>query len=364
MKHFNLILGLTILMNVVGAKTFAHDFEMENADGVIIYYDFINDGSQLMVTYKGNSYNKYSDEYSGIVVIPESVTYSKKKYSVSSISDDAFRECSRLTSVTIPNSVTTIGQYAFKSCSHLTFISISNSVASIGDFAFSECTGLTSVTIPNIVTSIGDGAFYKCTGLTSIEIPNSVTSIGGDAFNGCSGLTSVTIPNSVTCIGGYAFGYCKGLTSITIPNSVTSIGKYAFLYCTGLTSIDIPNSVTSVGDAAFQNCSGLTSVTVLNPTPVAISQDVFTNRTNATLYVPIGSKSAYEAADYWKEFKEIIEIDLSGIEQISIQKNGFGNINQESATWYTIDGKRASEPQRGLNIIRMSNGKTRKVVIK
>jgi hypothetical protein len=114
----------------------------------------------------------------------------------------------------------------------------------------------------------------------------------------------------------------------------------------------------------FAGCSKLTSVTAYNPTPASIAIYTFTNRTNATLFVPIGSKAAYEAADYWKEFKEIIEIDPTGIEQISVQGNGYGNIDQEGATWYTLDGKRASEPQRGLNIIRMSNGKTRKLVVK
>ena len=172
------------------------------------------------------------------------------------------------------------------------------------------------------------------------------------------------IPNSVTSIGDYAFYECFGLTDITIPNSVTSIGNSAFFNCKELTSVTIPNSVTSIGDSAFGFCYSLVSVTVLNTTPVAITQNVFSNRTNTTLYVPVGSKDAYQAADYWKEFKEIIEIDPTGIEQISVQGNGYGNIDQEGATWYTIDGKRASEPQRGLNIIRMSNGTTKKIVVK
>ena len=180
-------------------------------------------------------------------------------------------------------------------------------VTSIGHRAFEDCIGLTSVTIPNSVTSIGNYAFYYCSGLTSITIPNNVTIIGSYTFFYCTGLTSVTIPNSVTSIGSYAFGGCSSLTSITIPNNVTSIGAFAFRFCSGLTSVTIPNSITSIGVASFQYCSGLTSVTVLNPTPIAITEYVFTNRTNATLYVPKGSIEAYQAADYWKEFKEIIE---------------------------------------------------------
>ena len=126
-------------------------------------------------------------------------------------------------------------------------------VTSIGDEAFDECSGLTSVTIPNSVTSIGDGAFGGCSGLTSLTIPNSVISIGDYAFSACTGLTSVTIPNSVTSIGDWAFSDCTGLTSVTIPNSVTEIGEGAFYYCLGLTRIDAyPNpEKVSTGANAF-----------------------------------------------------------------------------------------------------------------
>ena len=267
---------------------------------------------------------KSSGEYSGEVVIPESVEHEGTAYSVTSIGDYAFGGFSGLTSVTIPNSVTSIGEEAFYKCSALTSVTIPNSVTSIGSTAFERCYGLTSVAIPNSVESIGEEAFYYCdaltsvhisdiaawcnidfgdsesnplhyahhlylngeevkdlvipnsvtsirnyafdgcSGLTSVTIPNSVTSIGRAAFNGCSGLTSVTIPNSVTSIGDFAFERCSGLTSVTIPNSVTSIMMYAFSSCSGLTSVTIPNSVTSIGDFAFSYCSGLISVTIPN----------------------------------------------------------------------------------------------------
>ena len=133
------------------------------------------------------------------------------------------------------------------------------SVTSIGNYAFANCS-ITSVTIPNSVTSIIDYAFYGCSELTSVTIPNSVTSIGTNAFNGCSGLTSVTIPNSVTTIGDYAFQDCSGLTSVTIPNSVTTISYRTFNRCSGLTSVVIPNSVTNIGTNAFNGCSNLKTV--------------------------------------------------------------------------------------------------------
>ena len=217
----------------------------------------------------------------------------------------------------IPNNVTSIGSSAFSGCSGLTSVTIPNSVTFIGSSAFYGCSGLTSVTIPNSVTSIGDGAFKSCSGLTSMTIGNSVTSIGSRAFSNCSGLTSVTIPNSVTSIADYAFYECRGLTSVTIGNSVTSIGSSAFRSCSGLTSVTIPNSVTSIGNYAFWNCSGLTSVTVENPEPAAIFASTFSNYANATLYVPVGAKAAYEAADYWKEFAQIVE---KGVETTDISQ--------------------------------------------
>lgn len=139
-----------------------------------------------------------------------------------------------------------------------------SNISSIGDMAFRNCTSLSSVTIPDSVTSIRKQAFYSCSGLTFVMIPNSVTSIGVSAFAYCSGLTSVTIGNSVTSIGERAFNYCSALKSVTIPDSVISIGEYAFDKCVRLTSVTIGNSVTSIGDSAFINCDSLASVIIGN----------------------------------------------------------------------------------------------------
>ena len=373
-----LLLFAMILLPLVAS---AHDIEVKNADGVTIYYNYINNGTELEVTFRGSSYNDYSNEYQGNVAIPEEVTYMNRTRKVTSIGNYAFYYCYKLTSVTIPNSVTSIGGWAFEGCSGLTSVTIPNSVTSIELGTFSGCSGLTSINIPNSVTSIGSGAFYYCSSLTSVTIPNSVTSIRNSAFFGCSSLTSITIPNSVTSIGSWAFEGCSSLTSITIPNSVTSIEESAFSGCSGLTSITIPNSVEYIGSYAFYYCSKLTSITIGNSVksiggwafdgvdlttvvslienPFVIvgkssSSRAFSGNTfdNATLYVPVGTKEKYQATDGWKDFAYIVEGTPTGIKVIE-------NTQNKNATVYDLNGVRLSEPKKGINII---NGQ--KVIVK
>ena len=274
-----------LLLCIMGVDVSAHEIEVPNTDGVTIYYNYINNNTELAVTFAGSWYGYVKNEYSGVVVIPEEVTLEGSKLKVTRIDNSAFSGCYDLTSITIPNSVTSIEEYAFcecrsltsviipdgitsiekytfESCSGLTSVIIPNSVTSIGDYAFDGCTSLASIIIPNHVTTIGIGAFGYCNGLTSIDIPNSVTSIEDYTFEGCKNLTSITIGNSVASIGNYAFAGCRSLTSVTIPNSVTSIGDYTFFECYGLTSIDIGKSVTSIGEWAFYSCSSLKSITI------------------------------------------------------------------------------------------------------
>ena len=285
-KLFTFLLALIASVGII----YASDIEIDG-----IWYDFNESNKTATVTHRGSSFSGYDNEYSGSVVIPSSVTYNGTTYSVTSIGDYAFYECSSLSSITIPNGVISIGSNAFCNCSSLTSITIPNSVTSIGVAAFFYCSGLTSITIPNSVTTIGKFAFYYCSSLTSITIPNSVTSIEKNAFYYCSSLTSVSIPNSVTSIGESAFYGCKSLTSITIPNSVTSIGESAFASCKSLTSITIPNSVTSIGEWAFRYCSSLSSIKVDTNNPNYCSIDgVLFNKDKTTLVAyPGGKQGAY-----------------------------------------------------------------------
>lgn len=183
-----------------------------------------------------------------------------KGFPVTNIGWKAFKDCSSITSITIPNSVTSIGSYAFHGCSGLTSITIPNSVMSIGSEAFRGCSGLTSIEIPDGVMSITCGVFYGCSSLTSVKIPNSVTSIESYAFYGCSSLTSVILPNGVTNIESNAFEKCSSLTSIEISNGVTYLSGEMFSGCSGLINVVIPNSVTKCGWFVFSNCSSLSTI--------------------------------------------------------------------------------------------------------
>ena len=217
---------------------------------------------------------------------------------VTSIGDEAFRNCDSLTTVTFEENsqLTTIGSYAFEYCDSLISITIPSSVTTIGDEAFRNCLSLTNITIPSSVTTIGNRAFGNCDSLMSITIPSGVTSIDRNAFSHCDSLTSIIIPSSVTSIGDEAFRNCDSLTSITvdinnkyykdvdgnlytkdgktliqyaigkkdasfiIPDGVASICNYAFSHCDSLTAITIPSSVTSINNSAFSHCDTLTAV--------------------------------------------------------------------------------------------------------
>ena len=304
---------LVVLMLMTTSSAMAQEPKFEVIDGFRYLLDSDTKTATLVP--------KTDGKYSGDIIIPEKVKGNDGvEYVVTSLGASCFKDCSGLTSITIPSSVTSLGGSCFRGCSGLTSITIPSSVTSLGESCFEWCRGLTSITIPSSVTSLGESCFYFCSGLTSITIPSSVTSLGESCFDGCSGLTSITIPSSVTSLDDDCFYNCSGLTSITIPSSVTSLGVSCFYGCSGLTSITIPSSVTSLGGSCFRGCSGLTSITI--PSSV-------TSLGRSCFYDCLNLESVYFEGKYCKSNYADLEIPTTSIikvpkEYLQEYKDAFG----------------------------------------
>lgn len=277
-------------------------------------------------------------DYSGAITIPETVMIEifsfydgnyEKPYLVTGIGSGAFRNCTGVTSIELPNSIKTIESNAFYGCTGLTSINIPNGVNTIGMSAFSYCTSLTSIVLPNSVMSMGDNVFYgcsslasvklpgnvskltstfhSCTSLTTVDIPAKVKELDG-TFNGCTSLHEVNLPKSLTRILDNTFDGCAALQHIYLPDQVSSIGKRAFAG-TGLISLELPAAVATLSSDAFYDCDQLASVTVRNTNPPYMSnRGVFSDETYsaALLYVPQASVNSYQGASWWCDFTNLV----------------------------------------------------------
>ena len=338
----------------IGGSAFSYNYSLQKvivpdiAAWCNIRFSY-NDSNPL--TFAHHLYRDAYNEYTQLV-IPQGVT---------TIGDYVFQDCTGLTSVNIPNSVTSIGEEAFSGCTNLANVSVPNSLEYVGDNAFTDTPffnnqsgvvylgkiayryagnmpantvininegtesiaqsafpynpNLVSVNIPTTVKTIGERAFQSCDGLTEVFIPEGVMSIGDFAFMRSEGIQSVTLPSTLTNINRSVFKNCTSLKRIDIPNGVESIGTTAFDGCESLTNISIPATVTTISDYAFDDCDAVTTVYNFSTEPQTITSGVFSCYQSATLFVPFSSLSAYQNADNWKKFHNIVGIlrgDVNG----------------------------------------------------
>lgn len=317
---------LVALMTSVPAKPAVGDIFIANANGLNFRCKVLSSNTAMLYGYYSDDFQDLDSESFHSYWSSCLVDYNSGEWE----DEDHYQVyCHYAGSVTIPQkvynaddgqtySITSIGEYAFGHALGITKISLPNSISTIGCSAFEQCSGLLSIVIPSSapISSIGATAFSGCTSLSSIKLPDCVTLIGDYAFSGCSNLTSISVESGNTVydsrndcnaiINTDTNMLVRGCQNTIIPDDVTIIGSRAFNGCSGLTAITIPKSVTSISECAFADC-GLISVTVENTTPPEITSFTFTYRGNITLYVPAGSKAAYEAAWYWNDFKEIKE---------------------------------------------------------
>jgi hypothetical protein len=264
---------------------------------------------------------------------------------VQSIGDDCFDDCINLQTINL--AVEKIGEYAFNSCQNIQTVIFNDGVKTIGKFAFNNCILLNSVTFPSSVDSVADYAFMNCSGMISLSLNEGLRSIGFNSFQACNAISGlITIPSTIKYIGINAFGGDTSITSLTIKNGIDTINISIFGNCfgikgaliippsvkfinsgafnsdTNITSLSIPASVDSISGGAFYNCNSLKSIYAYSVKPIALDEtsEVFNgvDTNNCILYVPYGSKTAYQVANQWKSFKNIQELNTISLSQTSL----------------------------------------------
>ena len=310
MKKHELILIILFFFGI-GNRVEAQKFWALNNVGDTLYYNITSSLApySVEITYKGDNYQEFANEYVGTISIPSTVVHNSITYSVKSIGENAFRLCDNINAVIIPNSITSIGESAFSN-SGISSVSIPSSVEYIGEWSFRYCFELTSFYVPPTLSKIDFAALYGCYYMQEIIVnannPNYSSIDGvlynklGDTLISCPGgkQGSFLVTTNVNNIADLAFCYVnltninvetnnpkysssegilynkvmdtiiasttRKVGSIIIPNSVTHIYSSCFFQCKQLSSITIPTSVSSIGDFAFAYCDGLTTIQIPN----------------------------------------------------------------------------------------------------
>lgn len=343
------IISALLVIVVAGFLIIPRNGRKFEVDG--IYYKVESDIYNVVaVTYKGDSYDAYADEYVGAVVIPDNITYRGINYDVTQLDNEAFRDCRKMTSITIPPSVWGVGIAAFDGCEGLKEIHISDLSAwcelsfcdvadDAGDSPLNYADGLylngeliTELIVPEDVTEIGSHAFEGYEKLRSVVLHEGVEAIYKSAFLNCTNLTSINIPEAVYYIGPYAFdgtswydnmpdgevyagkhlykykGEMPSNTSIVVREGTETICESAFDCRAELTSITLPSSLKQIHDYAFNGCVNLKEIYCKALTPPSINSYYNNFHDDVAIYVPKGTREAYREES--PLFDNAVEIDF------------------------------------------------------
>ena len=279
---------------------------------------------------------------------------------LSSVGESAFSNCTSLESIDLPASVRSIGSYAFEGCRGLKSITLPDSVKQFGkERMFKGCYLLQSVELPKGVTEIGRETFQDCWSLASASLPEGVKTIKEDAFSKCGKLKTINSPSTLSAIEESAFYQCTGLDSIDL-SMVKEIESKAFAYCSNLRAVLLPIATKWIyGDYMFKNCTGLKRIYNPQKMPKDIDPNVFegVNQGECELYVPLESVELYKIAPVWSKF--IVKgMDMSGIGDVPADRPAITPVAR-----YNLQGSCLSGPQQGINIVRYSDGTTKKELV-
>ena len=251
----------------------------------------------------------------------------------------------------------------FKNSKTLKKVEFGNKVSTINKGCFYGCEKLKEVKIPKGVTMIPDCAFYHCYSLSHLVLHDNIQSIGHYVFTGIS-ITSIVFPSGLETIGDNVFQDCNNLISVSINDKIKKISMGVFLGCTNLLKLTIGKSVEIIKNYAFHNTSiEMIESKIEDPSKCSIETGSAYSKaafpisvyTFATLHVPMGTKNKYLASYPWSKFVDIRE-DLPSVVK-TLKDN-----NSNNKLRYSLNGQRVSQPQKGITIIKKSDGSTIKII--
>lgn len=208
---------------------------------------------------------------------------------------------------------------------------------------------------------VGGGEFAVYDGSNSNTAKFTNNAVGDYVFYALESLKTIALYDDLKEFGSSAFACCKNLTSVSFPRLLTKIKDSAFVGCSSLTSVSFPKILTEIGGSAFAGCSSLISVIADMKIPAKIEENTFDTETvlDATLYVPQGCIEKYENADYWRYFQVIKEIGTqTGIDSATTSDD------VKEVARYGINGQLQNGPTNGVNIVKYSDGTTKRVMVK